>query len=61
MQKLETNLLKSMITIVKIADKLLELKSNSKFASESDVFEFLKLSLDSLALLGHSINEVNLK
>ena len=61
MQKLETNLLKSMITIVKIADKLLELKSNSKFESESDVSEFLKLSLDSLALLGHSINEVNLK
>ena len=52
----------SIIPIVKIADKLLELKSNSKFASESDVSEpFLQLSLDSLALLGHSFNEVNNK
>ena len=61
MQKLETNLLKIMIPIVEIADKLLELKFNSKFASESDVCESFQLSLDSLAILGHSINEVNLK
>ena len=39
----------------------LELKFNSKSASESDVSEFLQLSLDSLALMGHSINEVNIK
>ena len=61
MQKLETSLLKSMIPIVKMSDKLLELKSNSKSASESDVCEFLQLSLDSLALMGHSINEVSIK
>ena len=61
MQKLETSLLKSMIPIVKMSDKLLELKSNSKSASPSDVAEFLQLSLDSLALMGHSINEVNIK
>ena len=61
MQKLETSLLKSMIPIVNMSDKLLELKSNSKSASESDVCEFLQLSLDSLALMGHSINEVNIK
>ena len=61
MQKLETSLLKSMIPIVKMSDKLLELKFNSKSASESDVSEFLQLSLDSLALMGHSINEVNIK
>ena len=61
MQKLETSLLKSMIPVVKMSDKLLELKSNSKPASESDVSEFLQLSLDSLALMGHSINEVNTK
>ena len=61
MQKLETSLLKSMIPIVKMSDKLLELKSNSKSASQSDVSEFLQLSLDSLALMGHSINEVNIK
>ena len=51
MQKLETSLLKSMIPIVKMSYKLLELKFNSKSASESD----------SLALMGHSINEVNIK
>ena len=61
MQKLETSLLKSMIPVVKMSDKLLELKSNSKPTSESDVSEFLQLSLDSLALMGHSINEVNTK
>jgi len=61
MQKLETSLNKSMIPIIKIVDKMLELKSNSKPASETDVSAFLQLSLDSLALLGHSINEVNLK
>ena len=61
MQKLETSLLKSMIPIVQMSDKLLELKFNSKSASESDVSEFLQLSLDSLALMGHSINEVNIK
>lgn len=61
MQKLETSLLKSMIPIVKMSDKLLELKSNSKSASESDLSEFLQLSLDSLALMGHPINEVNTK
>ena len=61
MQKLETSLLKSMIPIVKMSDKLLELKFNSKSASESDMSEFLQLSLDSLALMGHSINEVNIK
>lgn len=61
MQKLETSLLKNMIGIIKIADRLLDLKSNSKPASESAVSEFLPLSLDSLALLGHSINEVNIK
>ena len=61
MQKLETSLLKSMIPIVKMSDKLLELKSTSTSASQSDVSEFLQLSLDSLALMGHSINEVNIK
>ena len=61
MQKLETSLLKSIIPIVKMSDKLLELKSNSTSASQSDVSEFLQLSLDSLALIGHSINEVNIK
>ena len=61
MQKLETSLLKSMIPIVKMSDKLLELKSSSESASKSDVSEFLQLSLDSLALMGHSINEVNIK
>ena len=60
-QKLETSLLKSMIPIVKMSDKLVELKSNSNSVSESDVSEFLQLSLDSLALMGHSINEVNVK
>ena len=48
-----------MIPIVKMSDKLLELKSTS--ASQSDVSEFLQLSLDSLALMVHSINEVNIK
>ena len=47
MQKLETNLLRNMIPIVKVADKLLELRSNSKSAWESYVSD--------------SINEVNLK
>lgn len=47
MQKLETNLLRSMIPIVKVADKLLELRSNSKSAWESYVSD--------------SINEFNLK
>ena len=61
MQKLETSLLKSMIPIVKMSDMLLELKSNSKSASLKYVSEFLQLSLDSLALMGHSINEVNIK
>ena len=41
MQKLETSLLKSMIPIVKMSDKLLELKSTSTSASQSDVSEFL--------------------
>ena len=50
-----------MIPLVKMSDKLLELKSNSKSASESNVSEFLQLSLDSLALMGHSVNEVNIK
>ena len=53
MQKRATSLLNSMIPIIKISDKLLELKSNFKSASESNVSEFLQLSLDSLALLGH--------
>ena len=61
MQKVETSLLMSMIPIVKISNKLLELKSNSKSATESDVSKFLQLSLDSLPLMGHSINEVNIK
>jgi len=61
MRKLETSLLKRMIPIVKMSDKLLELKSNSKSASESDVSEFLELSFDSLALMGHYINEVNIR
>ena len=61
MQKLETSLLKSMTSIIKISDKLLDLKSSSKSASESDVSEFLQLAVDSLALLGHSINDVNIK
>ena len=61
MQKLETSLLKSMISIVKMSDKLLEFKFNPKSASESDVSEFVQLSLDSLAFIGHSINEVNIK
>lgn len=47
MQKLETNLLRSMIPIVKVADKLLELRSNSNSAWESYVSD--------------SINEFNLK
>ena len=38
-----------------------ELKSNSKAVSKGDVPEFLQLSSDSLALLGHSIIEVNIK
>ena len=50
-----------MIPIVKMSDKLLESQFNSKSASDSDVPEFLQLSLDSLALMGHSINEVNIK
>ena len=58
MQKLETSLIKSMIPIFRIVDKMLELKPNSKPASETDVSAFLQLSLDSLALLGHSIDEV---
>jgi len=49
-----------MILIVKIVDKMLELKSNFKPASETNVSAFLQLSLDSLALIGNSINEVNL-
>ena len=61
MRKLETSLLKSMIPIVKMSDKLLELQFNSKSASDSHVSEFLQLSLDSLAFIGHSINEVNIK
>ena len=61
MRKLETSLLNSMIPIVKMSDRLLKLKSNSKSTSESDVSEFLQVSLDSLALMGHSINEVNIK
>ena len=61
MQKLETSLLKSMIPIVRMSDKLLELKSSSESTSKSDVSEFLQLSLDSLALMGRSINEVNMK
>ena len=39
MQKLEANLLRSMIPIVKVADKLLELRSNSKSARESYVHD----------------------
>ena len=61
MQKLETSLLKSITPIAKMSDKLLQLKFNSKSASERDVSEFLQLSLDSLAFIGHSINEVNIK
>ena len=38
-----------------------ELKSNSKAVSKWDVPEFLQVSSDSLALLGHSIIEVNIK
>ena len=51
----------NMQKLVKMSDKLLELKSTSTSASQSDVSEFLQLSLDSLALMGHSINEVNIK
>ena len=61
MQKLETSLLRSMIPIVKMSDKLLELKSSSESASKSNVSEFFQLSLDSLTFMGHSINEVNMK
>ena len=61
MQKLETSLLKSMIPIINVSDKLLELKSNSRLPSEAEITTILQLSLDSLALLGHSINEVNIK
>ena len=50
MQKLETSLLKSMIPIVNISDKLLELKSNSKSAFETDVSEFLQLLPDSYGI-----------
>jgi len=50
-----------MIPVIKIADKLLEMNSNSKPVSESDMSAFLQLSLDSFVLLGHLINEVNLK
>ena len=50
MQKLETSLLKSMIPIVKMSDKLLELKFNSKSASESDVSEFFNSYLIPLLL-----------
>ena len=39
----------------------MELKSTSTSASQSDVSEFPQLSLDFLALMGHSINEVNIK
>ena len=47
-----------MILIVKIVDKMLEcLISNLHLRPVS---AFLQLSLDSLALLGNSINEVNL-
>ena len=45
MQKLETSLLKSMIPIVKMSDKLLELKSNFKSTSESDVPSFFNSHL----------------
>ena len=51
MQKLETSLLKSMIPIVNISDKLLESKSNSKSAFETDVSEFLQLLPDSYGTL----------
>lgn len=61
MQKLITSLIKSMILIIKIVDKMLELNSNSTPVSETDASAFLQLSFGSLALLGHSKNEVNLK
>ncbi|CAH3033571.1 unnamed protein product, partial [Pocillopora meandrina] len=50
-----------MVPIIKISDKLLELKSNSKAVSKGDILDFLQPSSDSLALLGHSITEVNIK
>ena len=61
MQKLETSLLKSMIPIINDSDKLLELKSNSKYQLRQNITTILQLSLDSFALLGHSINEVDIK
>ena len=44
----KTSLLKSMIPFVKTSEKLLDLKSNSKSASESDASEFLQLPPASL-------------
>lgn len=61
MQKLETSLIKSMLLIVQLADKLLDLKSNAKTASNTEVCDFLALALYSLILMGYSVNEVNLK
>ena len=55
------NFIKSMILIFEIVDKMLEWKSYSKAAYETDVTGFLQLSLDSVALLGHLIDETNLK
>ena len=50
-----------MIPIIKISDKSLELKSNSKAVFKGDISDFLQPSSDSLALLGHSIIEVNIE
>jgi hypothetical protein len=62
-------MLKSMLPIVKMADKLLELKSNSKTATRKEVCEFLHLTINglltySLNLLSwdtHAVYEVNIK
>lgn len=61
MQKLETSLIKSMLPTLQLADKLLDLKMNDKPASKTEVCEFLALALDSLTLMGHSVNEINLQ
>lgn len=61
MQKLELTLLKSMIPISKLCDKLLSLKGSPRPLSGEEVGELLQQGLDALTLTGHSVNELNLK
>lgn len=60
MQKIETSTLKSLHPIISLTDKLLSLKSSPQIVSKEDASSFLRLALDLLTLMAHSVYEVNL-